>query len=63
MAHLINVKQFPTLDEMLGLPEVIKDILNDLLEIELSGTYTPKQKHKLETELKNVQDRLCEFYN
>jgi hypothetical protein len=63
MNHLIDLREFPKIDEMAGLPEVIKEIENDITEIELSGTYQPKEKKKLEMELQAVQNILAEFYN
>lgn len=60
---MIALKEFPALDEMLGLPEVCKEIENDILEIQLSGTYTPRKLRDLEAELECVQNRLAEFYN
>lgn len=63
MSRLIDIREFPKIDEMVGLPEVIKDIENDLNEIELSGTYQPKEKKKLEIELQSVQNILAEFFN
>lgn len=63
MKILIDIREFPKIDEMAGLPEVIKEIENDITEIELSGTYQPKEKKKLEIELQSVQNILAEFYN
>lgn len=60
---MISIKEFPELDDMLALPEVLKEIENDILEIEMSGTYNPKQKRKLDAELDAVQNRLAAFYN
>ena len=50
--------------ELLGLQEVQNQITEDILELQLSGTYIPFHKMKvLQLELEAVKNRLVVFYN